>query len=151
LKPFDPNIDASGFYELLQRTEIETSARKLLPHTYDLFEEARFFIQLLASLEPCDSNLAPANWCVGAHLGAYVSINDAAKYDFENLDKEYFGTVLQKEFYLTSNNPDPTSRDPVAINRLYRDLRNIRVHFGESLVEVKTSMLLPDLAEAWVS
>jgi hypothetical protein len=110
----DPDIDASGFYGLLQRTEIEASART--PHTCDLFEEARFFIQLFASLELCDSNLAVANWCVGAHLGAYISIDGAAKYDFENLGKKYSGTALQKEFYLTSNNPDPMSRDPVAIN-----------------------------------
>jgi hypothetical protein len=143
----DLDLDASGFYGLLERTEIETSTRKLLPHTCDLFEEARFFIQLLASLEQCVSNLAAANWCVGAHFGAYITINGAARYDIENLGHKYDGTGLQKEFYLTSNNPDRKSRDPFAINRLYGDLRNIRDHFGQSLVELKTTMQLPDLAE----
>jgi hypothetical protein len=99
----DLDLDASGLYGLLERTEIETSTRKLLPHTCDLFEEARFFIQLFASLEQCDSNLAAANWCVGAHFGAYISIDGAASYDIENLGHKYYGTGLQKEFYLTSN------------------------------------------------
>jgi hypothetical protein len=81
----DLDLDASGFYGLLERTEIETSTRKLLPHACDLFEEARFFIQLFASLEQYVSNLAAANWCVGAHFGAYISIDGAARYDIENL------------------------------------------------------------------
>jgi len=37
------------------------------------------------------------------------------------------------------------SEDPVAINRLYRDLRNIRTHFGERLLEAATTVHLADL------
>jgi hypothetical protein len=37
------------------------------------------------------------------------------------------------------------SKDPVAINRLYRDLRNIRTHFGERLLEAATTVHLADL------
>jgi len=115
-----------------------------LPHTCDLFEEARFFIQLLASLRPCDSNLAAANWCVGAHVGAFIGIDDAARHDFENLGRQ---NVLHEEFFLKSNDISPMLRDPVAVNRLFRDLRNIRDHFGQGLVELRTTMQLPDIAK----
>ena len=141
----NPEADAKGFYGLLQRTEIEFSVRKLLPRACDLFEEARFFVQLLMSLEVCEANQDAANWCLGAHLVAYIGINEAAKRDFDFIEREYQETPVRGEFLLTSSDPDPFSRDPVAIYRLYRDLRNIRTHFGERLLEAATTMQLADL------
>jgi hypothetical protein len=141
----DVIVDSGGFYKLLQEVEISSSMRKLLPRTCDRFEEARFFVLLLASLEPCDANRDAANWCLGAYLAAYIGTDDAAKHDFEKNRERYDVTALAKEFWLKSNDPDPLLRDPLAINRLYRELRNIRVHFGENLVEVKTKMQLADI------
>ena len=142
----DVIVDSGGFYKLLQEVEISSSTRKLLPRTCDRFEEARFFVQLLASLEPCEANRDTANWCLGAYLAAYIGTNDAAKHDFEKNRERYDVTSLAKEFWLKSNDPDPLLRDPLAINRLYRELRNIRIHFGENLVEVKTKKQLADIS-----
>jgi hypothetical protein len=141
----NPDIDTAGFYGMLQRTEIESSVRKLLPSACDLFEEARFFLQLLTSLEVCEANRDAANWCLGAHLVAYIGINDAAEYDFGVIGRLYREAPLQKEFGLKSSDPNPFLRDPVAINKLYRDLRNIRTHFGERLLEVTKHMQLVDI------
>ena len=94
------------------------------------------------SLEVCEPNQNAANWCFGAHLVAYIGINEAAKRDFGGKYKE---TPPQKEFWLTSSDPDPFSKDPAAINRLYRNLRNIRTHFGERFLEAATTVQLADL------
>ena len=141
----NPDVDANGFCGLLQRTEINSSVRQFLPSACGRFEEARFFAQLLTSLEVCEANQDAANWCLGAHLVAYIEINDAAEHDFGVIGRQYKEAPLQKEFGLKLSDPNPFLRDPVAINKLYRDLRNIRTHFGERLLEVPTLMQLADI------
>ena len=112
----------------MQRTEIDSSVRQFLPSACGRFEEARFFAQLLTSFEICEANQDAANWCLGAHLVAYIGINDAAEHDFGVIGRQYKEAPLQKEFGLKLSDPNPFFRDPVAINKLYRDLRNIRTH-----------------------
>jgi hypothetical protein len=116
-----------------------------LPSACGRFEEARFFAQLLTSFEICEANQDAANWCLGAHLVAYIGINDASEHDFGVIGRQYKEAPLQKEFGLKLSDPNPFFRDPVAINKLYRDLRNIRTHLGERLLEVTTLMQLADI------
>ncbi len=141
----NPNADSNGFYGMLQRTEIDSSVRQLLPSACDRFEEALFFVQLLMSLEVCEANQDAANWCLGAHLVAFIGINDAAEHDFDVIGRNYKESSIKKEFGLKSSDADPFLRDPVAIYKIYRDLRNIRTHFGERLLEVSTVMQLADV------
>jgi ribosomal protein S15P/S13E len=135
-------------HEQLQKLQIDGSLRSLLPRACDRFEEARFFVQLLASLEPSNDNRDVANWCLGAHFSAYIGIDHASKHDIasDGSRDEYASTSLSKEFWLRSNDTNPWSRDPLAINRLYRDLRNIRVHVGEKLVDVDDRRQLSDIS-----
>lgn len=76
-------------------------------------------------------------------------IKDAGERDFANLERrdDFATSSLSKEFWLGSNDPDPWAREPLAVNRLYRDLRNIRVHFGEQLVTISNRVQLGDLSD----
>ncbi len=136
-----------GFYLWLQKFRLEAEVAGLFPGVYDRFEEARVFLEMLVNLKPCEAYRDTANWFLGAHLSAFIGIDDAAKYDFACRGKEYANTSLSNEFWLRSDDPNPWTRDPLAVNRLYRDLRNLRVHFAEKLVEVCDRPLVSDVAE----
>jgi hypothetical protein len=80
---------------------------------------------------------------------AAIAIHDAAKADFRRLGltDHFIRSDLAREFFLRSDDPDPNYRDPLAVNRAYRDLRNLRVHHGKSLVLLRTRVLEADIAE----
>jgi hypothetical protein len=139
-------IDAgAGFYLWLKDFRLEPKLAGQFPGIYDRFEEARYFLESLVTLKPCDACRDAANWFLGAHLSAFIGIDDAARHDFTSLGREYTNTPLSNEFWLRSNDPDPSVRDPLAVNNLCRDLRNLRVHFAEKLVEVRNRILLSDI------
>jgi hypothetical protein len=138
--------DRAGFYSWLQKYQFDPQIREVLPRAWDRLSEAWFFVELLASLKPCDANRDAANWSLGAHISAYIGIDHAAKHDFASLGVDYAGTPLQREFWLRSNDSDPYWCDPLGVNRLYRDLRNIRVHTGETLVHIDDRKQKSDIA-----
>ena len=141
----DSDLDETGFYEHLEKFRPDAQLAEQFPCVYDRFEEARFFLQLLACLEPHQTNCEVANWCLGAHLSAYIGIDDAAKRDFGHLGRDYENTGLAAEFRLASNDPDPWLRDPLAVQRFYRDLRDLRIHYAEKLVQVGSRRQLSDI------
>src|SRR5438046_1339769 len=70
--------------------------------------------------------------------------------DFANLGKAaaFENSAIAKEFFLESDAPRGGERDPLAVNKAYRDLRNLRVHHAISLVVRKRKTLLYDLADS---
>lgn len=143
--------DSNGFAAKVAGVTLDRLALKLLPATCDRWFEARFFAQQVASVPAEESHVALVNWYGGAHFAATIAIYDAAKTDFEQLnrDKNVFrSSVLAQEFFLASDAPEPRFRDPLAVNRAYRDLRDLRVHYAQLLIYLQTRVLLPDISAA---
>jgi hypothetical protein len=143
------DMESRGFWEQLQNLRFPKDVNDVLPLAYDRFLEAKHFLTLVLGLEPTEENVQKANWYVGAYLAATISIRDGAREDYRRLAKSGFNnSPLGREFYLSSNAEDPVERDPVGINRAYRELRNLRTHFGVALISVDTRVLKEDIFAA---
>jgi hypothetical protein len=138
-----------GFGSLLDRIEFPKPLVALLPSTVDRFLEARFFAKEASSIQPCSESIQVVNWHVSACIAAVIAVRDAGQTDFEKLGRptEFADSVLAQEFYLSSTVADPNFRDPLAVNRAYWDLRNLRVHYAIPLVELRTRVLEEDIAD----
>src|SRR5262249_38557189 len=90
------------------------------------------------------------NWYISAHLVAVISIREGAEFDFQKvrLRDKFEDSEIAKEFYLKSNAENALERDPLSVNRAYRDLRNLRVHFSISIVSLETRILEQDIWNA---
>ena len=136
-----------GFWDQIKSFTFESATEQDLPRACDRFYEARYFLERLISIPRHEDFTAQANWHVGAILGAFISIRDAARADFGEASRSDFNrSDLGREFYLRSDDRNEIYRDPVAINRAYRDLRNLRVHQAIQLVVLEQRMLTYDLA-----
>ncbi|HHF3021570.1 TPA: hypothetical protein ACPJ0R_004629 [Vibrio diabolicus] len=130
----------SGFEDLVDKNEFDEKVKLALPTAIDRYNESRYFAQLLSALEPNESNIPQANWLLSAFFSAVISIREAAEIDITSrgISKSDFNKMdIAKEFYLPSDSPDPYENDPLAVNRMFRDIRNLRVHFAVPLVEIK--------------
>ncbi len=130
----------SGFEDFVDKNEFDEKVKLVLPTTIDRYNESRYFAQLLSALEPSEANIPQANWLLSAFFSAVISIREAAEIDITSrgISKSDFNKMdIAKEFYRPSHSPAPYENDPLAVNRMFRDIRNLRVHFAVSLVEVK--------------
>lgn len=142
--------DWSGFWGLTEDIVITPSQKLLLPAALDSFESARYFARGIFTLEPNNYNLQAANWNMNAHLAAVISIDDLANNDFKRIGKsaKYKNSTIGKEFFLLSNDSIALERDPLAINRVYRILRNLAVHYGTPIIEYRNPILEMDNEKA---
>jgi hypothetical protein len=139
---------SSGFGRLLDNVCFAPTALEKLPATCNLFYEARFFAQLAARVPAVTDQTNAVNWYASACITAMIAVRDAAKHDFAMLGREHAfdQSAIAMEFFLRSDNLDPALRDPLAVNRVFRELRNLRVHYGKPLVLLKTRVLESDIA-----
>ncbi|HCH5095975.1 hypothetical protein NDJ85_18980 [Vibrio parahaemolyticus] len=129
----------SGFENQVITSEFESSELKKLPAAIDRFNESRYFAQQFANLDTKEENLPQANWFLSAYFAAVISIREAAELDMLNLGysrQEFKNTSMAKETYMPSDGDEPSENDPLAINRMFKDIRNLRVHFALPLVSV---------------
>jgi hypothetical protein len=139
----------SGWGRLVDEVSFEAVIAERLPAACDRFYEARFFGQLARRVPAEIGHTAIVNWYVSAHVTAAIAVRDAAKADFKTLGRmdEFEQSELAMEFFLRSDALDPNLRDPLAVNRAYRDLRNLRVHHAKTLVQLRTRVLEADIAK----
>lgn len=145
---FDIQHADHGFWESVWRLEFSPGASTKMPRTCKRFYEARHFIKLLSGLPAVEDSVDQANWYVGAHLSAVIALRDAGQADFESAKRrESFNfTPLSREFFLESDTSDAFERDPMAINRNYKLLRNERVHRSADVVVFEDRMLGIDIS-----
>jgi hypothetical protein len=138
---------SGGFGPLVHDAAFGPEVASLMPATRDRFCEARFFAQLAQEVSAGPDQSEIVNWFVSAHLAATIGIWDAARSDFERLDRmrDFKSSAVAREFFLRSDDSDPLFRDPLAMNRAYRDLRNLRVHHAKTIVILDTRVLLDDV------
>jgi hypothetical protein len=80
-------------------------------------------------------------------MSAVISIRDAAEVDSANNGLVIFKALpIAQEFFLKPDDPDPVLRDPIGINRAYREYRNLRTHRGFQVVSLGHRILVRDLA-----
>ncbi|MCR9611964.1 hypothetical protein NB488_02840 [Vibrio alginolyticus] len=135
----------SGFENQVVTSEFEGSELKKLPAAIDRFNESRYFAQQFANLDAKEENLPQANWFLSAYFAAVISIREAAELDMLNLgySRQVFkSSSLAKETYMPSDGDVPSENDPVAINRIFKDIRNLRVHFALPLVSVVNNVFV---------
>jgi hypothetical protein len=137
--------ESEGWADLLEKLELPANVTDVLPAVCDRFLEAKHFLTLSAELPVERVNVERANWYVGAHLSAVISIEDAAAVDNRRRGRSDQDSVLRREFFLRTDDALAGKRDPVGINRAYRELRNLRIHHGEPVVEMAARALLLDL------
>lgn len=139
-------IETSGWWHQIEQLDL-SAATQLLPRATDRFAEAKHFLQLVIELEPRERHLSLANWYTGAHMTAIIGIRDAAKADCSSRTEAFGGLPIAQEFFLKPDAADASLRDPVGMNRAYREYRNLRTHFGCSIVWLESRTLLQDVAD----
>ena len=135
----------SGFENQVITSEFEASELKKLPAAIDRFNESRYFAQQFANLDAQEENLPQANWFLSAYFAAVISIREAAELDMLNLGyshQVFKNSSLAKETYMPSDGDVPSENDPLAINRIFKDIRNLRVHFALPLVSVVNNVFV---------
>jgi hypothetical protein len=138
--------ETEGWRQLVDELELPHEVRTLLPSVSDRFNEARHFLTLACELPRHSSYLQHANWYAGAHMSAVISIRGAVKTDYRKLGLAHDNSALYREFDLRTDTDGGADRDPVAINRAYRELRNLRIHHGAMLVALESRPILLDVA-----
>jgi hypothetical protein len=138
-------LETEGWSEVLERLTFPPEVPRLLPSVCDRFEEAKHFLLLTSDLAADIANVQRANWYAGAHISAVIAIDDAVKADYGRGRKRLQDSALKREFYLRPGSEIAEDRDPVGINRAYRELRNLRVHYGERVVEPHARLTAVDL------
>jgi hypothetical protein len=141
-------LEARGFDLIVHQQDFADNTRMLFPKSVDRYFEACYFAHRFAELEPTVETVALANWISGAHVTAVSSIRDAARSDYRGRYEQlpFDDLPIAKEFFLSPSDPHPQQRDPVAANRVYGDLRNLRIHHGRPVVELRETILDQDLA-----
>lgn len=135
-----------GFWETVQQVEFSPDIQGKMPRTCGRYYEARHFLQLTRDLPPIAESTSRANWYMAAHLSAVVDLREAGEADFRTLKRGSFNqTPLFREIYLRASDPDASQRDPRAINRNYKLLRNLRVHRSVNVVALENRILEYDL------
>lgn len=149
----DPKIEEDiqhadcGFWKSVSRHVFPPAVISKLPRACDRFYEARHFVQLLRDLRPIEESFAQANWYIGAHLTAVIAIRDAGEADYRSVKSgSFYQTPLSREFYLNTDDPDASERDPMAINRNYKLLRNERVHRSRAVVCLEERVIAEDIS-----
>ena len=138
-------LETQGWLEQLQGVHFPLEATELLPSTCDRFEEARHFLWLTANLPAESKNLQRGNWYAGFHISATIGIRDALQADYGRRNEQYKRSVLYREFFLRPDAENAEDRDPVGINRAYRELRNLRVHYAAPVIELGRRPVLADV------
>jgi hypothetical protein len=107
-----------------------------LPSAADRYLESVHFAELALSVPPEREQAARINWYASAHMAAYIGIFDAAKHDVHKMHShvKFEDTPLFKEMGASPQNDDFLYRDLVNATKLYRALRNLRVHFAVPMV-----------------
>lgn len=140
--------DQLGWWRLLSAVSFDAPTHEILPRACDRFYEARYFAERAADT-PCDlSRVSEVNWNLSAHVAAVLGIWDAARADCDSVGAldVFDQSAVHREFFLSAGMNTPADeRDPVAINRAYGDLRNLRVHFGVQLVDAIECVLPLDV------
>jgi len=118
----------------------------VLPFASDCYLESLHFATCALAIPPAEQSLREINWYVSAHIAAYISIFDAARHDMKVRGGaiRFEATPLHKELTASSTASTPSFRDPVNANRLYRAIRNLRVHYGRSLVTLDTRPIVAE-------
>jgi hypothetical protein len=145
---FDVQQDDHGFWKIASHLEFSPGVSAKIPRTCKRFYEARHFIELLSRLPVVEDSVDQANWYVGAHLSAVIALRDAGQADFESAKRResFKFTPLSREFFLESDTSDAFERDPMAINRNYKLLRNERVHRSVDVVALEERVLGVDVS-----
>jgi hypothetical protein len=137
-------VETSGWWHQIEMLDLSATVRSL-PRATDRFAEAKHFLRLVIELEPRDLHLSLANWYSGAHMVAVIGIGDAVKTDCRVRDHPFGGLPIAKEFYLSPGTSKASQRDQVGMNRAYREYRDLRTHFGFSIVCLDSRTLLQDV------
>lgn len=127
------------------------AALTALPATADRYYESVHFAELAISLDPLEDHAARVNWYASAHMAAYIGIFDAAKRDLQRREIAFESSPLYKERNANPETSDPRYKDPINANHLYRAIRNLRVHFGISVVSLDTRQLVSDKPHWYIS
>jgi hypothetical protein len=136
-------MQVPNYYKTVQRGFWPSSKRHLLPSTQDSlpstadrYLESVHFAELALSIPPEGKQAARINWYASAHMAAYIGIFDAAKYDVQKMHSHvrFEDTPLYKEMTASPQNEDFLYRDPINATKLYRALRNLRVHFAIPMI-----------------
>lgn len=140
---------SAGWREALSHLPPHPHVARLLPATIDCVREAEFFGTLAADVVPTPDHAAHVNWYMSAFASALSGVRDACKTDFKRSGRiaEFEQSPLAQEFFLAHDDPDPLPRDPMASNRAFWDLRNLRVHHAVPIVELHSHILEEDIAE----
>jgi hypothetical protein len=138
-------LETEGWWDHLFGLHVPPEAAELLPSVRDRFEEAKHLLRLTTDLKADPVNVQRANWYAGAHMTAVISIYDAVKADYVRRGEDPERSALRQEFYLEPGAKEFEKRDPVGINRAYRELRHLRVHHGEGVVELQARFIVADI------
>jgi hypothetical protein len=119
-------------------------ASSALPAATDRYSESQHFAELALSIPPAPKEAARINWYASAHMAAYIGIFDAAKYDVKKMHSRtrFEQTPLYKEMSASPQNENLHYKDPVNATKLYRALRNLRVHFAIPMIVLDTRKLV---------
>jgi hypothetical protein len=144
---------ASWLWDELNRARVRLQADEVVrrsPAACDRLREAWFFAEKVLELPPDEDNYPAADWYVSAYLAAFTGIRDAAASDFESagLGESFQTSELATEFFLRSDARVALDRDPLAANRAFWDLRNLRVHYAVPLVALASRPLMVDISRA---
>jgi hypothetical protein len=134
-----------GFWGIFD-SSLPRATCNTLPFTADRYYESVHFSELALSLAPLADRASHVNWYTSAHIAAYIGIFDAAKHDVESLHNRvrFSDTPIYKELRATSETTDSQYKDPVNASRLYRALRNLRVHYGLPIVVLEVRQLVSE-------
>jgi hypothetical protein len=141
---YNVTIEPSGWWTQLETLDLSLVNTEL-PRAGDRFDEAKQFLWLVIELQPNVANLRIANWYSGAHIGAVIGIRDAAETDCRNRQDIFSDLPIAREFFLELDAPDPVKRDPLGINRAYREYRHLRTHFGCPVLRLEARTLVQDI------
>jgi len=133
-----------GFWPHFVRNALSPAALANLPSTADRYLESVHFAELALSIPPERELAARINWYASAHMAAFIGILDAAKHDVQQMHSsiKFEDTPVYKEMQASPQNPDFLYRDPINATRLYRALRNLRVHFAVPMIVLETRQLV---------
>jgi len=132
-----------GFWPSGNRS-LSSAASGALPSVADRYLESVHFAELALSIPPDPEQAARINWYASAHMAAYIGIFDAAKSDVKKMHShvKFEHTPLYKEMSASPHNKDFLYRDPINATKLYRALRNLRVHFAVPMIVLDTRELV---------
>src|SRR6266478_3184019 len=125
-------------------TSLTAAAHAALPSAADRYSESLHFAELALAIPPEGERAACINWYASAHMSAFIGIFDAAKHDVQKMHShvKFDDTPIYKEMQASPQNADFLYRDPINATKLYRALRNLRVHFAIPMIVLDTRQLV---------